>query len=612
MGLRVTLRSVTVSGASPDSRVVVEGTVSNPSNAPIYGVRVSLLRSADPYRSLAAVQNALGGQHGTSSGAVAARPTHWARLTSPTKAIAPGKSVSFSLSGTLAELGLSANASYWVGAQATGAPRPGGGSVSALTGESESLATVPDTVGPTVVTIVELKSTPRRLRANLFADDDLADELGPDGRLGVLLDAVVTRHYDYLVDPELLDEVTDMADGYRVVDGEEAEDGEGQEAAQEWLDAFASLPKESGLQQLYGDPDLVGAGADASKDILTRALDATRDAGRSLTVVAAPRRVSRAALSDLAGRGIAVISPAVDSGSPWVLMGGAKVSGVYAPSSAPSEDALGGGEVGRTAAAVALARAVGTQVRLLSSPADLRFDDTTPDWVVRRHWSDVAAADPVVQADPPAAQSVTGGLTKSLAGRLDRLSDQLTAYGSVAPRSGLGPLADRLASSGASEAWLTDPKGRTDYLDEVDSRSGVNALAGGITVSVTPTVVLASSTNPFPATITNHLPDSITVRVVGVSGNSARMGVESSQLVTVRPNDSDTVQLTATARANGAVRVQLHAESEEGLRVSAEVPVTLEATNLGFVGWIIVGLSAVVLVVSTALRIRQVRRRQTP
>ena len=159
----------------------------------------------------------------------------------------------------------------------------------------------------------------------------------PSGDVAVfLLDAVVTRHYDYLVDPELLDEVTDMADGYRVVDGEEAEDGEGQEAAQEWLDAFASLPKESGLQQLYGDPDLVGAGADASKDILTRALDATRDAGRSLTVVAAPRRVSRAALSDLAGRGIAVISPAVDSGSPWVLMGGAKVSGVYAPSSAPS------------------------------------------------------------------------------------------------------------------------------------------------------------------------------------------------------------------------------------------------------------------------------------
>ena len=56
--------------------------------------------------------------------------------------------------------------------------------------------------------------------------------------------------------------------------------------------------------------------------------------------------------------------------------------------------------------------------------------------------------------------------------------------------------------------------------------------------------------------------------------------------------------------------------TESGGRITPDTAIIIEVTDLGVVAWIIVGVSAVVLVGATAWRIRQVRRRdaatQTP
>ena len=44
--------------------------------------------------------------------------------------------------------------------------------------------------------------------------------------------------------------------------------------------------------------------------------------------------------------------------------------------------------------------------------------------------------------------------------------------------------------------------------------------------------------------------------------------------------------------------------------LTADTTILVETTNLGLIGWVIVIVSGLVLVVSTALRIRQVRRAQ--
>ena len=55
---------------------------------------------------------------------------------------------------------------------------------------------------------------------------------------------------------------------------------------------------------------------------------------------------------------------------------------------------------------------------------------------------------------------------------------------------------------------------------------------------------------------------------------------------------------------------QQAAEAAGALRLTADTPVIVETTNVGAVGWVLVVGSGLVLVVSTALRIWQVRSRQ--
>ena len=76
----------------------------------------------------------------------------------------------------------------------------------------------------------------------------------------------------------------------------------------------------------------------------------------------------------------------------------------------------------------------------------------------------------------------------------------------------------------------------------------------------------------------------------------------------MRPGDSETAQLPVEASGNGVVDARVHVEALDGRRLTPDVTITVEATSLGAVGWVITVVSGVVLVASTAWRIRQVRR----
>ena len=162
----------------------------------------------------------------------------------------------------------------------------------------------------------------------------------------------------------------------------------------------------------------------------------------------------------------------------------------------------------------------------------------------------------------------------------------------------------------ASSAWITDaPAGRA-YVDALRKLIGRDTVNDGVRLNASGRFVMSARTNQFPITVTNRLSEAITVQVVVTPTNPQRLSVPASESVTVGPGQSETINIRPEASANGLISGTAHAVTSGGHRVGRDIQLTFEVTELGFVAWIIVGVSAVVLVATTALRIRQVRRRE--
>ncbi len=598
--LEVTISGVVVAGHDATSVLTVNASVTNRNTFPVYDVQVALWRSTARLHSLSVVMDALQATETPAGGVPMGGPNQRVTLGPP---LQPGQTTDLTLSAPLGELNLDVDASYWVGANVSGGTTPGAKDVSA---RGRALATVAGSIAPTIVRVVDLTSTPTLLRPNLFADDSLATDL--TGRLSHLLSAAATPGASWVIDPALYAAVADMADGYRVVDGEGSRKGTGQVAAEDFLTRLAALDQGAGYRSLFGRPDLVGAFASRAPQVLDRAQAATSDSGLRLPTLAVASRLSPDALAGLRSSRTTVISPATGT-TPWATANGASLVGATPLTSPVTSSVLGDSAGSRAAALTALARAVGVQVRLLGTDGDLIADAAaSPAWLGHETLAALIATQPkAVGAPSPVA--APGELTASTCARLHDLADAFSLYGSAAPTSGMGAVADAQSSRAASEAWLDDASGRLAYLDALERRSDVRS---GVPISATKNVTMSSESSQFPATVTNDLADPITIRVAGYSDNSIRLRISSSELVTIQPNDSETVLVTARATANGVVPATLFVEAADGRRLGDAVTVNVEATNLGIVGWIIVAVSGVGLALSTALRIRQVRRKRSP
>ncbi len=126
-----------------------------------------------------------------------------------------------------------------------------------------------------------LVARPTRLADGTFADDSLAPEIGPEGRLTRLLTAGTRlgtgAALTWAIDPELVAAVTDMANGYQVRGPDGLVDGGGAPLALRWLeDLRVATARSSVIPLPYGDVDLTAAvRADLGRDV-TRALELGR------------------------------------------------------------------------------------------------------------------------------------------------------------------------------------------------------------------------------------------------------------------------------------------------------------------------------------------------
>jgi hypothetical protein len=102
--------------------------------------------------------------------------------------------------------------------------------------------------------VIYLTSKPHQLFDGTFRNDDLASYLLSDGRLGRPLEEKRKGARTWVIDGHLLDEVSDMANGYKIASNKEVV---GEVAAQEWLSRLLLATSGDRIIALpYGNPDI--------------------------------------------------------------------------------------------------------------------------------------------------------------------------------------------------------------------------------------------------------------------------------------------------------------------------------------------------------------------
>ncbi len=608
--LAFTMTSLKVSGSRPEDTVTLEGTVTNTGTLPAYGVQVILWRSRDEITDLATLRRAAASTVLGSRLSIDA--DHYVAITTSAEAFVPGDSRQVTLRATMGELGFDTRGAVFAfGADVIANAESGAVEYPAV-GQLRTFITVPGKKKVPVTSIVLLSNPPTKLVDNLFRNDSLVSEL--TGRLSSLLDAASRPGMSWLIDPALLDEVRDLADGYQVQTGDTTKAGGGQDAAREWLDRFARLDTGAGGRTLFADPDVNGARAAGDQLVVSRAERAAAGVGEiddlPLVVLPAGGVLTSATYAFLANSGAdAIIASntvaagalqAGATGRPDVLGSSAAVPGsAETPQNLRRQFAL----------ATAAVSGVRGEVRLLTSRGDVEQDTAAMDtWLERRDLGELLHSDPGVGRVGllPVKPAVLG---EPRFEKVQRLESDFTVHAELAPESDVTTQSDAAVTRAVASAWVGDAQGFDAQLDGLARLVGLPQVGRSIDLTASPRFLMSSRTNEFPVTIANNLTEAIQVKVV-VETDNFRLKIPDSGLVTVESGQNVTVNIRPEATANGLVTARAHLATRSGHRVTPDTAITVEVTDLGVVAWIIVITSGLVLVGATAWRIRQVRRRQ--
>lgn len=610
--LTIELTALRTTGSGAKATAVLRGKVTNTGAQPAFGVRVVLWRSRDPIREPAAFRSVVDGTNEPWGERLNRTADHYFRVSASDQAFNPGASAEFTVRGRLSDLGFTApGAIYLFGAQVLGTA-DASSNYRVLTRTRTFYVTPPEDRLP-LTSIVLLSAVPTKVRPGVFANERLAEEL--TGRLQTLVELAGRSASSWLVDPALVDEVTDMADGYAVLDGDETVPGKGQQAAQAWLERFRALPQRRGARTLFGNPDVLGAERNEAPDVLRRAVDAVRGQAElaSLPLVVLPHdgvagQTTPAWLRDASPDAILVSTA---GRGPVVARGPAASTLVRL---APTADAAGPGAdtgaVQRVQRQYAEAILGGGLVRLIGTASAAEADAAAaPRWLTRTALADLLRADPDGPAATLTLPAKPATLPASRFRQLGTLADDFDEYRDLVPASELSAAESATLSRLVSGWWIGD-RTATAWRAAVNRTVSASAVNERVGLAASPRVLMSSRTNEFPITVSNGLAEPIRVRVVFTSDNAQRMSIPPSAVITVGAGQSQTVNVRPEASSNGLVNVTAELQTETGRTVGRNTRIAVEVTDLGVIGWIIVVVSGVVLVAATVLRIRQVRRKQ--
>lgn len=620
--------TMTPSMPTREGRITLTGHVRNTTSEPISNLQVLMWRDQSPITAEEGFTAAVESPATTPYGSRMVTEGAFQTLTDDRMpSLAPGEEAPFEVTADVSELELpSTGGVYLIGAHALG--QIGGGGVETLgrnrmfmplpaEGEPASSPTTPS------VDLVVLSTQPKRTGSGTFINDSLTEELADGGRLHTLLQTASAPQSSWIIDPALYSAVKQMAEGYELHGGG---DPQGQRVAAAWLEDFQRLDPANGFRATYGLPDAAAVAHGGHVDLWDR-IDTADQAVPDLEHL--PRldlsgggRVDDAAVGLLEqGEPIAVLSSTAESEHTLLEPVGKQPIVRFDP------DLFTGGP-GPAPAASELHR---RQRLLAESWVQATNGETEPTVRVITTGVDARA---VLAADAPWQEHIT--FRDLLSGQRFEWSQTFDYSKTDAERealnttdNGLGELqadyaavaslmsadesvdgqGDRAMANMSSSWW----RGRPDALGSYSGtlRDGVAHILGpqSVSLAVSPSVtMLARDGSSFPASVQNHLDVPIVVALHFESAQPQRLDVPSMTNIEIPPQGTTTVTVRPEANANGPVQVKAQLATQNGTPLGNTTPILVNATNLGAIGWIIVVASGIVLVLTTALRIRQVRR----
>ena len=644
--VRITLTGMTPALPGRDGSLTLTGRVENVTDEQLFRLQAIFWRNQAPITGAEGVEQALASESNVPLGN-RFTPVYQDLYTADAPYLAPGATADFTLTAPVADLQLSpADGLYLVGVHVLQ-----NGNTTAV-GRARAFAPVltePPRASLRMTSLVVLGSQPSQLRRGVLADEHLADEVRPGGRLSALLAAADSDEVSFAVDPALVEELTTMRGGYAVQapDGSTTP-GRGQSDAAAWLQRFTRIRDDrDGFRLLYGSPDI----AALVHDRQTGVLDAADDAGRRVEATAS------LPLLVLPGDGLAdeatlraaerlepaavVLSDASVTDGDAPLLG----AGDRAPVVRFSSAAAGGGPgpdprdtpvqvrqrsladtwVQATEAADGVTRG---RVRLVTATNQVQGDDpgVAAPWIRRTTLSDLLSGTPARwdgELTYP-AEAREAELTAGQLATLRRFVDSWSTYAELLVDGDQVEATGQAAvARAASTAWRDQERRRSPFL-EAQQEALDTALEGQLEISTNPRVsTVAREGVVFPITVANLLPvdpadpdaGAVRLRLVFISENKQRLtiaplelGTERDGERTIRAGERYTAEAQVTAKANGTVPVLAQLETLDGSPVGRPQRIEVRVTQNGTTGWAIAAAALVVFGGSTALRIRQVSR----
>jgi len=594
-----------------ENGVTLSGTVTSTGTDPLYRVQVVLWRDRTPLNSRDQLDGALAADPDADTGDRIDTDDAATVVCSGTTSFDPGESADFTVTATWDEMDIHADGVYLVGVHVRAASVSWGSPVTI--GRGRTLVTVANNTSASVATVVMLTSAPSLIHDDIFIDDHLADELA--GRLGTLLDLAHQPGISWVVDPALIDEVSQMAKGYEVLAPAGPPDqtappsgatvpGTGSKQAAEWLNSFTTLNKGQGYRLPWGNPDLV-FGASNGMDLVSPS-QSTNLPMNDLQDLPLVVRSGNGEADDSFLTSIADLQPDIvlaDAGTDAVLPHGVLLATLPVPfPGGPGPDA----DTPLQHQQRTLAEdATGTTIRVISTEDDAaQAAQPAPAWVT-----------PVllgaIQAQTDWTPDLSRGTPEGVltAAELDGIEDvqsTAAAYASLisdtkSADAQTGPAMARLTSL----SWAGDAPA-TAYSQAVDQ--WISSIMDGVSLTASTEVSLSSRKTPFPVTVVNKLDVPVSVRIsaqaIPAGQSPANLTIPTTEVQTIQPGDKVPVILSPTVTREGDADVILTLTTGDGYILGSSATVRIHASSASWMAWLVVGTAVVLFIVGTFLRVR--------
>lgn len=626
----VELEAVDPALPARDGTITLRGRAINRSGQLITSAQVVLWRRTMPVTSTAELGNVTALEPNEVQGSQEwGSETSYRRLTDELNPVwEPGETREFEVSAPVADLAFPRIPGvYLVGAEIVG--RVAGDPLTTVGLTRSMVPLAADGAATTsgvhrVVTAVVLSSRPSMTAPGVFVDNHLADELAPGGRLTLLLDAAGRNDVSWVIDPAVHQEITAMAAGYKV-EGQDELDPAGQQHALRWLADFGQLNQDNGFRAPFALPDVSMMANQDLGAVMRRVVAAGEQgepfAGLPLLAYAHGGLIDPTAVQLAeAEEPVAILAANPDSR-------GALLSPIddvplvnyslEATSGGPGPDPRTGVvQVRQRLLAQSFLTAIrdpnATTVRVITTAASAAAEPATnAPWVRRATLGALLGERPVGWSGlmPYEGRARAGELTPAQVQALRKIAAAYDDFAGILvdPQPVEDEINDALARS-VSSWWRHNPAGfdtfvrpRSSAVHQLDSGEALSLAAQG-------SVLMSGQSGSFPMTVSNRLDRDVRVILTFDSDQPQRLSIPPMRDIVVGARESVTVNVQPQAVGNGPVRVSALVTTSDGTPLSKRAWLTVEATDLGRVGWIIVVASGIVMLAATMLRIRQVRR----